>query len=571
MYEPRITGLADKALIGDLEALSRLFTLRDKPPDTLAGLRQRAEDDLTRLLPAVQGAGYWAAGLAYTVDATKTPVVVTITVTPGPLYHLKSVSFTTPKGGKPPPLADNAPKAFGLEIGGPARTAPVLAAEGAIAAAYANEGRLYAKVVSRKVVIDRATDTMDVTYVIDAGPKVRFGPARIEGLSRTDPAYAERRIKWRRGAVYDAREVAKTNKALLDTGLFSTVRIDPATAPNAAGEVPMTITLTERVRHSVGAGLDYDTSEGFGANAMWEYRNIFGAGESLGLSTELAQQRLAGLARFRKPDFLATDQDLVIEAELADEMPDPYEARRIRLFTGLDRHFTPELSGGVGLQGEKANVTQNALFDAVPAHVQYALLGVPIFARRDTTDDLLNPTRGNRESVTVTPYTHLSGPDLNFVALQGKASGYQKLAADDRLVAAGFVTLGSILGESVEDLPADKRLYAGGGGSVRGYGYQRAGPLASNNLPIGGVSSLVLGAELRIKVTETIGVVPFFDAGNVYRTSLPDPGKGLFYGPGIGARYYTPIGPVRLDVAFPLHKRPSDGSFQVYISIGQAF
>lgn len=570
-YEPKIGGVVDGQLRDDLEALSQLFALKDKPPDTILGLRQRAQGDIAKLTPAVQGAGYWDCRLEPVIDESRHPMKVTIAVTPGPLYHIGGVTLTDPAGKPPPPLADLSPAALGLAIGGPAQTAPVLAAEEKIARDYANHGRPLAKVTGRKVVIDRSRATMEVTYIVDAGPALRFGPLAIVGLAKTDPAFVRRHVKWREGAVYDARLVDETSKALVATNLFSTVRIDPAKAPDAQGELPLTITLDERVRHSIGAGIDYDTSEGFGANASWQYRNIFGHGESVDLLTELAQQRLGALGRFSVPDFLANDQDLRTETELDYENPDPYTARRLRLFGGLDRHFSPETTGGAGLQVEKASVTENASFDAVPTNIDYTLFSVPFFIRRDASDNQLNPTRGDRENLTVTPYAHIAGPNLDFITLQGKASAYQALDQEDRFIAAEFLGIGSIIGAGVEALPADKRLYLGGGDSVRGYGYQRVGPLAGNALPIGGISSLQTGVELRTKVTETIGLVPFLEGGNVYEHSLPQFDRGLFFGAGLGVRYFTPIGPLRLDVAVPLDKRGSDAAFQVYVSIGQAF
>lgn len=570
-YEPRIQGVEDSKLLSTLKGLSQLFTLTDKPPDTVTGLDQRARADLDKLTPAVQGAGYWEADLEYAVDENAQPVTVTITVRPGPLYHLATVDLVTPAGGAPPPRADRSPAAFGLKLGGPALTADVVAAESKIVEHYADEGRPFAKVAGRKVVLDRATKTMAVTYTVEAGPRVRFGAHTITGLERVDPAYVERHIKWRAGDVYDARLVAATRKALLDSGLFASARIDaaPATADDQA--VAMTIVLVERARHSVGAGLYYDTTQGIGSRAFWEERNVFGGGEDLRVEGQVAQQLFDGLARFRKPDVLETDQDFLAEAELADERPDPYESRRLRLYSGLERHVDPQQQLGGGLQFETASVTQNALFDDVPSHVDYTLLGLPLYARLDESDDKLNPTRGHREAFSVTPNAHLAGVNVNFATVQAKVSGYQPLDPDARYVLAGFAGIGSIVGASTERLPADQRLYVGGGGSVRGFGYQRAGPLASNNLPTGGTSSLEFGAELRVKITETIGIVPFFDAGSAYRTILPNPGTDLFYGAGIGGRYYTPIGPLRLDVAFPINRRSSDSAFQLYISIGQAF
>ncbi|MBV8535147.1 MAG: BamA/TamA family outer membrane protein [Alphaproteobacteria bacterium] len=570
-YEPHIQGVSDSKLLSTLKGLSQLFTLKDKPPDTVAGLDQRARSDVDKLLPAVQGAGYWEAQLDYTVDEAASPVSVTVAVRPGPLYRLATVELVAPGGGALPSLADNSPVAFGLKPGGPALTADVTGAESRIVEHYANEGRPFAKVTTRKVVLDRATKTMAVTYTVDAGPQVRFGPHTITGLVLLDAGYVERRVKWRDGDIYDARLVAATRKALTDSGLFASARIDVAPAGADGEAVPMTIVLVERVRHSVGAVLFYDTTEGIGSRAFWEERNVFGNGENLRLQGQVAQDLFQGLARFRKPDVLDTDQDWLSEAELADERPDPYESRRLRLYSGLERHTDPRQQFGGGLQFQTASVTQNALFDSVPSHVDYTLMGAPLYAKFDESDDKLNPTRGHREQLTITPNAHLAGVNVNFATLQAKVSGYQRLDADSRYVLAGFGGIGSIVGASTERLPADQRLYVGGGGSVRGFGYQRAGPLASGDLPTGGTSSIEFGAELRVKITETIGIVPFFDAGSAYRKTLPDPGSHLFYGAGIGGRYYTPIGPLRLDIAFPINRRPSDSAFQLYISIGQAF
>jgi translocation and assembly module TamA len=190
--------------------------------------------------------------------------------------------------------------------------------------------------------------------------------------------------------------------------------------------------------------------------------------------------------------------------------------------------------------------------------------------RRDTTDDLLDPTIGGRQTLTVTPYHAIAGPTLDFVSSRLELRHYQRLNDTGRLVLAGWGALGSIVGASLDNIPADKRLYAGGAGSVRGYAYQHAGPLFPSGVPVGGISSLELGLELRYRITNTIGIVPFVEGGNVYPESLPD-NSSLYWGAGLGLRYYTLVGPVRLDLATPFDHRPGDTPIQVYISIGQAF
>ena len=132
--------------------------------------------------------------------------------------------------------------------------------------------------------------------------------------------------------------------------------------------------------------------------------------------------------------------------------------------------------------------------------------------------------------------------------------------------------LGSIAGTSRNDIPADERFYAGGGGSIRGYGYQLAGPLDDENDPIGGRSLIELNGELRYRMSDTIGLVYFIDGGTVADNALPSLEEDVFIGTGIGVRYITPIGPLRADIGIPLDRRSDvDDMFQIYVSIGQAY
>jgi translocation and assembly module TamA len=171
----------------------------------------------------------------------------------------------------------------------------------------------------------------------------------------------------------------------------------------------------------------------------------------------------------------------------------------------------------------------------------------------------------------VTPSHIFSSADLNYVLNEVSASTYRPLGEDGRAVLAGRAAVATLDGPPLLELPADQRIYVGGGGTIRPYAYQTAGPLAANNDPIGGKSSLVFNFEARVKVTQTIGVVPFLDAGGYYESSTPQISQRLFYGVGLGLRYYTAFGPLRLDLATPLYRRSSDAPVQVYVSLGEAF
>jgi translocation and assembly module TamA len=571
-YRAEITGAEDSDLTDLLDKVSELKTLEDKPPASEEALRRRADRDLGRLADAAHSLGYWDAEFSYNVDTEADQAKVTVTVTPGPLYHVAAVNVLGPDG-QPLSISQGEPK-LPLKPGEPARTAPVVATETALLAALGDSGHPFAKVQDRRVEIDRAAQTMDVTYTLDSGPVEHFGPIAVEGLERLNPAYVEGRVRWRGGELYDASKVEETRRVLIESGLFSTVRITPTADPDHPEDVRMTIDATERLHRTLGVGLAYNTSQGPAARAFWENRNLFGNAEYLRVAAEAGQQIAGFRSNFRKPDFLTSDQDLLASAEVVNDTPVAYHSRRGVVLVGLERRFSPNLTAGIGLQGTKANVVPeanpNPLTAAAPTQ-HYSLIGIPAYVKLDETDNLLNPTRGYRAQLSVTPAHTLSGPNLTFVSNLVSGSTYWGLGADQRAILAGRLALASLDGAPLSPLPADQRIYAGGGGSVRPYGYQLAGPLDSGNKPIGGRSSLVLNLEARVKITENIGIVPFVDAGSYYESPVPQLGRTLLYGVGLGLRYYTGFGPLRVDLATPMHKRNGDSPIQIYISLGQAF
>jgi translocation and assembly module TamA len=568
-YRAEITGAEDSELADLLDKISELKTLEDKPPVSEEALRRRADRDLGRLADAANSLGYWDAEFSYDIDTEADPAKVTVTVKPGLVYHVASIKVLGPDGQ--PLSIPQDEKKLPLKPGDPARTAPVVAAETALLTALGDSGHPFAKVADRKVEIDKDTQSMEVTYTLDPGPVMRFGPVAIEGLERLNPAYVEGRLRWQRDEIYDASKVAETRRALIETGLFSTVQITPTANPDNPEDVRMTIDATERLHRTIGAGLAYNTSQGFGARAFWENRNLFGNAENLRLTAEVGQQLDAFRANFRRPDFLAVDQDLLATAEIANDNPVAYRSRRALATAGLERRFGRLLTGGVAFEVEKSNVVQLADINPRTGSQRYELAGLPAYIKLDSTDNLLNPTTGYRAQLSVTPAHTFSGSNLTFVTSFISGSTYWALGSEERAILAGKLALGSLDGAPLSQLPSDQRIFAGGGGSIRPYGYLMAGPLAPNNVPIGGRSSLVLNLEARVKITETIGIVPFFDAGSYYESPVPQLDRTLLYGVGLGLRYYTAFGPLRLDLATPLHKRSGDSPIQVYISLGQAF
>ncbi|NWG92922.1 MAG: BamA/TamA family outer membrane protein, partial [Parvularculaceae bacterium] len=185
----------------------------------------------------------------------------------------------------------------------------------------------------------------------------------------------------------------------------------------------------------------------------------------------------------------------------------------------------------------------------------------------DTEDDPLVLSEGLRASITATPHF---GSD-EFTRLEAVARSRASFGAAKRFTVAGRVRAAATAGQALRSLPVNKRVYSGGGSSVRGYDYQAVGPLDANGVPIGGRSAVEAAIEARAKITKRIEIAAFADAGAVYSEPFPDFAGDYLVGAGLGVRYFSALGPIRLDAAMPLEKRPTDRDFQIYISLGQPF
>jgi translocation and assembly module TamA len=572
-YEVTLTGVEDSSLRDLLQGTATLFRLTEQPPPSPIGLRRRAEADQERLLSALRSVGFYDGKVDIEVDTSVEPAKVNVVVTTGPAYKFDRITVAGVGGaaleGAPITASD-----LGIQVGDTALAATVVAAETRMTNRLAERGFAFAKVAERKVVVDHETRTMDVTYIVDPGPLTRYGDVKVQGLDRVTEQLVRNRIPWKPGEEYRPSEIEDARSSISELNAFSSVRVVMDREPGPDGVTPVTVTVAERPRRVIGAGFSYSTEDGLAANAYWGHRNLFGGAEQLRLSATVArigENDVADIearlnANFRKPDFLSINQALILDATLVRERPDAYDRDAIVLSALLERKLTEGLtiSGGVTL--EESSVT-----DTLTGTTDSTLFGVPLHLSYDGTNDLLNPTRGFRTDLVLTPFQQLGGQNANFTIARVTNSAYYDFAGDGRFVAAGRVSLGSIFGSSRADIPADKRFYAGGGGSIRGYGYQEVGPRDAQNDPAGGRSLIEVGAEMRIKVTDTIGIVPFIDGGNVYEDPTLDFSKQLRWGAGIGARYYTGFGPLRVDVGVPLNKQPGDASWQLYISVGQAF
>jgi translocation and assembly module TamA len=565
-YRASMGGLGDAALRSLLESVSDTFSLADRPPPTEGLLRQRVERDLPVMVQALRSRGYLDAKVAGAVENQAGPqgarANARFTVETGRLYKLRQSSIVEAGAGR---VQLPTPGEIGLRPGLPAESRLFLEADDALLLWLGHRGYPLARIVGRRVRSFRAESAVEAEYRVETGPALRFGGLRVRGLRTVDESYLRTQVPWRPGARFDTALLPEFQRRLTLSRVFASARVTPASTASADGTLPVEVLVAERKHRSIEVGASYKTDVGAGSKLAWENRNFRGRGERLAARAELTGIGFQTATSYRKPGFGRPDQTLMLELNLADDTPEAYHSRNVGLSAGVERMLGARRFARAGVASKFSEVTQLGRRDS------FQMLMFPLQLEDDTSDDILDPTRGYRLELRVVPSVDPFGDGVEFVRSTARMSGYWRLGDDDRLVLATRGVLGSVAGASRLDVPADERFYAGGGNSVRGYAYQSVGP-GDGLQTRGGRSLAEFSLELRLKTAESMGVVGFLDGGGAFESELPDFSGRVLWGAGLGYRYYTPVGPVRIDVAVPLDKRRGiDSDYQVYFSVGQAF
>ena len=364
-------------------------------------------------------------------------------------------------------------------------------------------------------------------------------------------------------------------QALIATGLFSTASVEPVKTdrpgPDGTQQVDLLVRQVAGPKRSLAVSGGYSTGEGFKLEGSWTNRNLFPPEGALILNVTGGSQEQGAGATFKRSNAGKRDRTFSFGVAADHSNYDAYNAFTGTVFARLSYDSTPIWQKKfTWALGAELTGTNESVYDfGKPGNVRrtYFIAALPGQAQWDTTDSLLNPTKGYRVKLSLSPETSVQGKVSPYIRALTEVSGYYPIS--DSIVLAGRVRAASIDGISRDDLAPSRRYYGGGGGSVRGYGYQRLGPFDPNGNPVGGRSLNEFSLEARYRFGN-FGIVPFFDGGNSYESSIPK-GSDMRYGAGIGGRFYTNFGPLRFDVATPLNKRKGDGLIALYISIGQAF
>ncbi|MEF2551475.1 autotransporter assembly complex family protein [Aurantimonas sp. A2-1-M11] len=586
---------------GDIETAVReasvLLSDVDDPVSGSLGLIAKAKTDRKRLVAALYENARYDGLVDIFIEGrniadlppdtkfdTSRPVPVSIRVTPGPVYELGQVAIST--GGLPVDPAE-----YGLVTGGSANSVDVLEGEARLLRDLRNQGRPFVAVTDRETIADAATDRLDYSLAVSPGDVVPFGETWVDGAEDIDPGFIAYMAGVQAGEVFSPDELAAARKRLVELGVFSSVTVKPGTAQATDGTLPVQVEVAERKFGFYGIGATYSNTEGAGASGYVGHRNLFGRAESIRLDASISRigaTAVSDTAReidgpdyaaslvFKKPGVLGPDSVYVGSLEAGRQQPLAYDREFFAATSGVEYKIDEQQTVVATVRGEYETIGDFL------GERDYLLASVPVTYTFDNRDNELNPTEGFFAKAYVEP-TYNIDDGTAFVKTRVDGSSYLSLSETDRFVLAGRVGYGTIFGADLDDIPNDRRFFAGGGGSVRGYEFQSIGPYYPSTVPAGsgfnpdftdtptgGLSVFEASVEARIAVTETIQLVPFIDGGTVSDDLVPDFSE-FKLGAGVGLRYLTSFGPIRVDVAVPLDRGPRDASFQFYAGIGQAF
>jgi len=570
-YAWRVDGIDDVAGTLLHSRFDQLSTLKanDGKPANAAQLDRRAREDAALLNSLLRAEGYYDAAVTSRVEMAAKPLVV-IAATPGALYRFKGVTIDgiAATGDKAPGLAS----AFGVKADDPVNSDAIVAGEAKLTSTIGREGYPFANVGDSAIVVDHATRTATLDLTVKPGGARRFGQiVTLPGNRVFDASHVQEIARFSPGQPYDAAKIEDLRRALIQTSLVAAVTLKPVegTTPET---VDIAVKLDRAPPHTVAGELGYGTGEGARAELSWTHRNLFPPEGALTVRSVLGTREQLGSVVFRRSNFHARDRVLTAQVSAAHTNRDAYDAKTFTLSGSLERQtnifFQKTWTWSLGAELVASDERDVLVATGLPRRRTFFIGALPTSLNYDGSDDLLNPTRGFRLGGRLSPEVSLQGSVFGYTRTQFDASVYRTV--HDGVVLAARTRLGTIVGAPRDQVAPSRRFYAGGGASVRGYGYQAIGPRDSNNDPIGGRSLTEFAFEARVKAFGNFGIVPFLDAGNIYTSPLPK-FTGLQYGAGLGVRYYSNFGPIRFDVGTPLNPRTGDSRIAVYVSLGQAF
>ena len=573
-----------------IKGASRLVADEQKAASGSGGLLAKARGDYRRLLMALYGEGRYGGTISIKLDGqemadlpadTQLPDTskIVISVDPGPQFLFARASITE----LAPPVEERrnklqTPEDAGFKSGELAKSGAILKAERLAVEAWRRQGYAKAKVTNENIVADHEGNVVNADITLDQGRLAHYGPVTVQGTDRMDPEFVAYMADLKPGEQYDPADLERTRRRLARMDVFRSTSIQEAQEINRDGILPMDLIVQERKPRRFGVGANYSTLDGAGVEAFWMHRNLFGKAERLRFDAKVSG--IGGSqdssfdpknftyvlgTTFTKPGVFTPDTDFVSSLTGKREVLDNYTETSVNGQAGFTHIFDEYMSGRLF-----ANVSHARFDDDFYGKRDFFTVGMLGGILLDKRDNQTNATSGYYADGVIEPFYEIKNGSFS-TKFTAEGRGYYGFGADNRVVLAGRLKVGSIVGADMKDLPPDKVFFAGGGGSVRGYAYRSIGVKKPGDVVIGGRSLVEMSGEVRAKVTDSIGLVGFVDGGYVGEETYPDFAEDLRLGAGAGLRYDTSLGPIRFDVAVPLNRSKGDSSFAFYVGIGQAF
>ncbi len=579
-------------LAATLQRASSLWSNRETPASGRGGLLAQARGDYRRILAALYANAYYGGEISILVNGAEaaevtldTPLepgtAVSIRVDPGARFRFGVAEIVNA-----PPLdvrgADRVEDqaADGFRTGARANAAAVAAASTASIERWRQIGHAKAREAEREVIADHSTLRLDARITLDPDRAANFGTVRVEGTRRVDPGFVAYIAQIPSGRSFDPDRIKAAEEKLSRLGVFRSIRIEEAETIAADGSLDLTIRVEDREPRTIGFGGSVSTLDGLGLEAYWQHRNLFGRAERLRFDASVTGLGLsgsgngtvdysAGLSFFR-PGVIGPNTGFIASLTARQLDVDTYRERSVTGSVGLQRSFARNLNGELSLFATRAR------FEDFFGTRDFTMIGPVARGDYDRRDDTLDPKRGYFLQAELRPFYEA---EFGNVAVRGfvEARGYKGFGADRALVVAARGRIGLYSGPEDSESPPDQLFFAGGAGSVRGYAFRSIGVEATDDDDetgtIGGRGLLEGSGELRYRINERFGAVGFVDAGLVSSSTLFEGGadSDVRAGVGAGVRYFTGLGPLRVDVATPLNPRDDDSAVALYIGIGQAF
>jgi translocation and assembly module TamA len=574
-YTVEVEGLSALGSGADLlKAFHQQSTLEAERKDAAnaAQIGRRASADADLLVELLRSQGYYDATVEPRTDRRGDQLVVILAADPGSQYRFASVEL--PGLDAAGSDAGKLRSAFAVKAGDPVIAQDVIAGGTALTQALGEEGFAEAKLGEQDIEVNHQTHLATLVLPVTPGPIARFGTIHVSGRPPFSAQHVAIIARFKRGDPFQRSKIDDLRRALIQTTLVANA--DIKVVPVDGGRVvDLDVRLEPAPSHTIAGDVGYGTGQGALVEATWTDRNFFNPEGALTLRGILGTTEQLSGVEFRRSNFLQRDQTLDLQFTGSHQKFDAYEARTALLAGNIERlsNFIWQKKWTWSYGAQLLATDERGVFSLTGAKDTrtFFIAALPVTLGYDGSDSLLDPTRGFRLSGWISPEYSGHGGSLTYARSQIDASAYHPVS--DRVVIAGRVRLGTILGASAFDLAPSRRFYSGGGGSVRGYGYQQLGPKDADGDPIGGRGLAEFAIESRIRLKQfggNFGVVPFFDGGSLTTDVLPEL-KGWRFAAGAGVRYYSSFGPIRIDLGVPLNRQKGDGPFAVTVSLGQAF